>query len=487
MQQRPSFGVVSRSMLLVAALSLVVTSIPHRTALSASASNGLYLVEFTGNRLPEDLAGRIAALGGVLVDAVPEIGVATIGNMTEEAAAALAAQNDVATLLADEPLTLPGKMRISATDAPAPAPIPSSSSDPTLASVYARQWNMRAISADRAWGAGRLGSAEVRVAILDFGIDPTHPDLAGLIDYSRSTSTCTRDAFVLAQEFPGYPSWTDLDGHGTAVASVVASNAGFVAGVTSRTSLMAVKVLGLSPFQCTLSSWFNGMLFAARNGADVINVSIGLNSLLRRGAFRAFAHFFHVYVQYALTRGVSAVVVSAGNDAIDLDHDRDLYAFLCDSPGVICVSATGPTDSGPTGSGPFLDVDAPAFYTNFGASAVNVAAPGGNLGFDQDGNVTGAGVVLTACARTDREIVSGAIVPGYCSGTGRDVVGYLGTSFSAPHVSGLAALLVDALGHGRPAQVKAAILNSADDRGKPGVDPFYGRGRVNVAAALGIQ
>lgn len=454
---------------------------------AAVENDGKFQADVTGDRLPEDVAGRIAALGGVLVDEVPEIRVATIGNMTEEAAAALAAQKDVATVLADEPLTPPGKMRISATDAPAPAPTPFSSSNPTLASVYARQWNMRTISADRAWQAGRLGSADVRVAILDFGIDPTHPDLAGQIDYSRSTSTCTRDAFVLAQEFPGYPSWTDLDGHGTAVASVVASNAGFVAGVTSRTSLMAVKVLGLYPFQCTLSSWFNGMLFAARNGADVINVSIGLNSLLRRGAFRAFAHVFHLYVQYALVTGVSAVVVAAGNDAIDLDHDRDLYAFLCDSPGVICVSATGPIDSGPSRSGPFLDVDAPAFYTNFGASAVNVAAPGGNLGFDQTGNVTGVGLVWAACARTDREIVSGVIVPGFCSSAERDVVGYLGTSFSAPHVSGLAALLVETLGHARPAQVKAAILNSADDRGKPGVDPFYGRGRVNVAAALGIQ
>jgi len=46
---------------------------------------------------------------------------------------------------------------------------------------------------------------------------------------------------------------------------------------------------------------------------------------------------------------------------------------------------------------------------------------------------------------------------------------------------------VDALGHGQAAQVKAAILNSADDRGKPGVDPFYGRGRINVAKALGLK
>jgi subtilisin family serine protease len=399
----------------------------------------------------------------------------------------LASQNDVADVTADVYVTPPQSFKDSSGDMGRVPLAPSSASDPTLATNYPRQWNMRVIGADRAWQAGKLGSPDVRVAILDFGIDPTHPDLAGLIDYSRSASFCSADAFVLAQEFPGLPSWTDLDGHGTAVASVVASNANFVAGVTSRTTLMAVKVLGLYPYQCSLSSWFRGMLFAANNGADIINVSIGLQSLLRRGAFRAFAHYFHLYVHYAVIKGVSAVVVAAGNDAIDLDHDGDLYAFLCDTPSVICASATGPTSSGASGTGPFVDVDAPAFYTNFGASAINVAAPGGNLGFDSAGNVTGVGAVRTACARTDRQIIGGAIQPGYCSGSGIDTIDYFGTSFSAPHVSGLAALVVDALGHGQAAQVKAAILNSADDRGKPGVDPFYGRGRINVAKALGLK
>jgi subtilisin family serine protease len=61
-----------------------------------------------------------------------------------------------------------------------------------------------------------------------------------------------------------------------------------------------------------------------------------------------------------------------------------------------------------------------------------------------------------------------------------------GTSFAAPHVAGLAALLVAQLGHGNPALIRARILESADDLGKPGTDPYYGKGRINVARAFGV-
>jgi subtilisin family serine protease len=63
----------------------------------------------------------------------------------------------------------------------------------------------------------------------------------------------------------------------------------------------------------------------------------------------------------------------------------------------------------------------------------------------------------------------------------------IGTSFAAAHTSGLAALLVQQLGHGNPALVRSRILQSADDLGDPGTDPYYGRGRINVARALGLR
>jgi subtilisin family serine protease len=128
------------------------------------------------------------------------------------------------------------------------------------------------------------------------------------------------------------------------------------------------------------------------------------------------AHYIHLAVQDALRKGVSAVVVGAAISSVDLDHDRNGYQLLCDVPGVICVSATDPTDSGLDLLGPFPNIDAPAYYTNFGASAIDVAAPGGNLSFDGLGNIIGFGLVPAACAGTDRQFDSnGTLVPGICS------------------------------------------------------------------------
>jgi subtilisin family serine protease len=69
--------------------------------------------------------------------------------------------------------------------------------------------------------------------------------------------------------------------------------------------------------------------------------------------------------------------------------------------------------------------------------------------------------------------------------TGTFVVGVQGTSQASPHVSGLAALLVEDLGR-NPAAIGNAIRQGADDLGPPGTDPFYGKGRINVPASLGL-
>ena len=65
------------------------------------------------------------------------------------------------------------------------------------------------------------------------------------------------------------------------------------------------------------------------------------------------------------------------------------------------------------------------------------------------------------------------------------MLGLNGTSMAAPHVAGLAALLVEKYGR-NPAQIRHAIQSTADDLGENGTDPYYGRGRINVARALGL-
>jgi subtilisin family serine protease len=155
------------------------------------------------------------------------------------------------------------------------------------------------------------------------------------------------------------------------------------------------------------------------------------------------------------------IVVSAGNEGIDLDHDANLFADFCERPGVVCVSATGPNSSGPDFNGPFLpSVDAPAFYTNFGRSAIDVAAPGGDAVLDAVGNVLSAGWVWGPCSTTS------LLIPDCQADI--FVLGGIGTSFAAPHAAAVAALLVERLGR-NPALVRARLEQSADQLGSSSV------------------
>src|SRR5439155_21135270 len=108
-------------------------------------------------------------------------------------------------------------------------------------------------------------------------------------------------------------------GHGTFVASVASSQANLTAGVTSRSTLMAVKALGHGCFE---SSVLRGMAYATNHGADVINMSLTTSFFPQpKAGQKGFFHYYQLYAQYALVNGVSAVVVAAGNSSVDLDHD----------------------------------------------------------------------------------------------------------------------------------------------------------------------
>ncbi|HET9685310.1 MAG TPA: S8 family serine peptidase, partial [Gemmatimonadaceae bacterium] len=148
-----------------------------------------------------------------------------------------------------------------------------------------------------------------------------------------------------------------------------------------------------------------------------------------------------------------------------------------------CVSAVGPTT--PTGN-----PDEFSFYSNFGRSAVSVAGPGGNGGSVVSAwpyGLSNWSYVWSYCAKQRLVFDASGNILGYAGcQAGNRVTGYAGTSQATPHVAGLAALLVAENGHGKPQLIKNAIQNSADDLGQPGTDPYYGRGRINVAKALGL-
>lgn len=424
---------------------------------AANAFAGRYLV-LTNDT--SSLAAKVAAHGGS-VNWSHRSGIASVSGLDDASAAALAKEPGIGDVAADFGVALDDAL------APESGSVlgPGSASAPQLASYYPRQWHLRAIGADAAWAAGRLGSPNVTVAICDTGIDYTHPDLVGRVDLSRSASFVPQDDALVAALYPGRHPVTDLNWHGTHVASNVSSNALYAAGVTSNVTLIGVKVLdrfGSGTFDANLA----GVLWAADHGADVINLSI--QGWFDRKEGQRYLAYIHTVFDYAFRQG-AVVVTIAGNQHRDLDHDGNNNQAYCEEPNTICVSATGPLSAADANVGPWFDIDAPAFYSNYGRSAVSVAGPGGTL----------AGRVWGSCATT-------SLIVADCRANVQ-AVGVGGTSQAAPHVAGLAALLVEQLGRGNPAQVRQRIEQSADDLGEPGTDAFYGKGRINVPRALGLE
>src|SRR5690242_8249023 len=224
---------------------------------------GRHLVVFTAERVPADFGARVSNVGGAIEASLDNIGVAAVTGLSETGAAQLAAAADVRAVEPD-PLTpqQDDQTTDALTDDAAAVPADATAS-PTAAQFYARQWNLRAVSAPAAWAAGFLGSRDVVVAILDTGIDYTNPDLAGLVDLDRSISLVPED---VTRHYPGRLPFSDLFWHGTAVASAVASNASVLAGVNRYVTLLAVKVAD-STNTHTAGRIISGIVYAADHGA----------------------------------------------------------------------------------------------------------------------------------------------------------------------------------------------------------------------------
>jgi lantibiotic leader peptide-processing serine protease len=462
------------------------------TSVDGTTLTGRHIVSFRGT-VPGDFAQRVAALGGTVLWTSPGTGLATVAGLTGTAPTTLAGSPGVQAVDADESLALdiPAVSDPDAADAAGVA----SPTNPAGAARFARQWNMKAVQADVAWAHQVFGSSNVSIFMLDTGIDYLHADLVGRVDLVRSLDLTGKftvivkgvpvvfsEADTVKKYFPTRKLFTDLFFHGTHTGATVSSNAVRAAGITSMTTLVAVKVCGYVN-ACPFSSILNGVIYAATNGADVINMSLG--GFFTKAHNGRFAGLLNKTFNFARSKGVT-IVVSAGNSAIDLQHIGNTYATFCATPAVICVSATGPLSDATANdpnvnlarTGPWTSVDAPAYFTNFGLGAIDVAAPGGNSSFGPPlaapaGRDT---FVWAACSQTSLRI--------NCASLPTFIVGVQGTSMSAPHVSGTAALLVSVLGR-NPAAIKARIEQAADEIGGNGEALFYGHGRLNVARAVG--
>jgi subtilisin family serine protease len=371
-----------------------------------------------------------------------DIGVVVANGLSDADATALAGNDEVARDYEGRWVPTPDELQLSTTTLSPPVEAASAQS-PFAAAFLPLQWNMFQIHAPEAW-ATRTGIPSVRVAILDSGLDPFHIDQSGLIDMAASI------AFVPSTKGP--PTWEDDFFHGTFVGSIVTSNNIGVAGVAPNVTLVAVKVLGASG-SGPIGAVIAGIYYATDVAkVQVINMSLGLAlpknvpgaSTLLTAMTRAINH--------AHSRGV-LVVTAAGNDTTDLQHDRNFVELPCEAGVQLCVSATGLGD-------------AHAVYSNSGTNAIDVAAPGGDGPLPPPGHV--GGWIIGPCSSR------------VCGSIGAYVIA-TGTSASAPHVAGLAAFLDSQFGGQLNAsQMRSLIEQNADDIGKRGSDPFFGKGRINV-------
>lgn len=453
----------------------------------ASESPNRYLVVFKSENAANAIAAEINANGGLLESVRNDIGFAVVSGISADAAARLRGTASIAAVEADIEFAIEPVVEAEAVDVTDVGL--QSATAPQTASQFARQWNMRAIGGPAAWGAGFLGAASVTVAILDTGIDYLWPDLNGRVDLTRSISLRPDEDARFHTWFPTSTRHviTDLNAHGTVVASIVASNSTFFAGTTTRTTLFGVKVCIVFN-SCSTAAILNGVLYAVDQGADVINMSLG--GAFSTSANPGFVSVINSVLNYANRHG-TVVVVAAGNAAADIDHTGNTYFTYCNSPHVVCVAATGPT-AAPGAGGPFTNPDAVAPYTNFGRSAISLAAPGGGLTTPVNVNVfiTGPCSSTTLAWFQPPRDSTGVLPPPVIVGPACPLPGLFltrgaGTSFSSPHVAGVAAQVVAIIGTGQPSKVRAILEQSADDLGQPGTDPFYGKGRLNFARAVG--
>ena len=262
------------------------------------------------------------------------------------------------------------------------------------------QWGSQAIDVAGAWNQGYRG-AGATVAVLDSGVSCSHPDIAPNLLLAQSTS-------FIAGEGVCHP-FNGAFNHGTHVAGIIAApdNGIGTIGVAPQAKILAVKVLS-DTGSGNFGAIIQGIVYAADHGADVINMSLGVHGGLKvngQGAnqVRELVNATKRAVMYARARN-ALTIVSAGNDAQDLDHssgvkicDSDgscvvanLVSFPAELPGALSISATAPIGWAKAPTTTFLDNL--ASYSNYGASAISLAGPGGDAAYPGSENCTRAGI-----------------------------------------------------------------------------------------------
>ncbi|SDR27448.1 S8 family peptidase [Natronobacterium texcoconense] len=314
----------------------------------------------------------------------------------------------------------------------------------------ADQWDNELVDS---FAANEYATGEgTQVGIIDTGVAYGHPDLGNLnTDLSR--------AFVDGEELDDAD---DVHYHGTHVAGIAgATGEEYVAGIAPETELVSLRVFpSEGPLLASVSDTFLALEYAAENGLDVVNMSIGSppypaweNADAARDGFRVAREQM---LRSVVQRGTT-VVVAAGNEATNIQRGNEcrtvenedgeeeevcarwfqLWGSLQHS---ISVSATTAEDE-------------LASFSNYGVPHVDVGAPGANVLSTLD---------------PDNEALPGA-----------EYANLSGTSMASPQVAGLTALVAELAPDQHPNQDERAIKHGADlVEGES--DPEFGAGRINA-------
>lgn len=284
------------------------------------------------------------------------------------------------------------------------------------------QWDMTALDVEGAWATAT--GRGITVAVIDTGL--------GKVGEDRPANVLIGKDWVDGDSDP-----TDQNGHGTHVSGTIAqktNNAKGCVGVAPDATILPLRVLGADGSGDAYAI-AEAIIYAADQGAKVINLSLGSSygTSVERDAIR-----------YAQGKGVVIVAASGNESATSVGYPATY-------DGVIAVGATRYDGT-------------VAAYSN-GGSTLDVVAPGGDMGVDQNNDGYGDGIL--------QEVVIG---------TQKGYDFYEGTSMASPHVAGIAALLLQA--GARPQDVSGLLTSTAKDVGTTGFDTRAGYGLVQPVKAL---
>lgn len=329
---------------------------------------------------------------------------------------------------------------------------------------YDDMWGLKNIQAEMAWDLAR-GDGIV-TAVIDTGLDYNHPDIQGNVwvnPWEIANNGIDDDNNGYIDDINGWDFSTydgavedndpmDDNGHGTHVSGTIAAvgnNGTGLIGVAPGTKIMPIKGLGTRGYGY-MSDLSNALYYAASRGADVINNSWGGGGT---------SSLIETAVNYAHALG-AVVVVSAGNSNGDVMNQ--IPANIINAIAVASVDQN----------------DIKSYFSNWGTK-VDITAPGGGTR-DNDPTRKFENILSLRANGTD------------IYGDGINIVGtqyyrLRGTSMSAPHVSGLAALILSLRPDFTNEEVRQVLRSSADDIGDPGFDINNGFGRINAFKALQVN